>query len=271
MRLSEQDAELFFELLWALQFYVNQKLKILPIKSLGDYHKAPTDQKVKARDAVYQNIDLVDSFVRENPNNFSSDHLEIISKWKHFISGSFFIERQLKKYAIFIQDDRVYGVLGLNESFDELAFGAGLPLFIETVLLPFKGKITYDGLIGFRNIYFGSGIRRGLKETYMRAKQNNRIIVSLEKPPAEQQRQSTPKSTKDWGPELAELAMKGKALRGSVDDPAIYSPAFSLVRASIEFAQAAASDADDLEGLHKALKKVRRAYNKTNTVLSRKE
>lgn len=165
----------------------------------------------------------------------------------------------------------MYGVLGLNESFDELAFGAGLPLFIETVLLPFKGKITYDGIIGFRNIYFGSGVRRGLKETYMRAKQNNRIIVSLEKTPAEQQRQSKPKPKKDWKPELEELARKAKALKGSVDDPPIYIPAFSLIRASIEFAQAAAADANDLEGLYKAMKKVRRAYNKSNTVLSRKE
>jgi hypothetical protein len=271
MKLSDQDADLFFRLLWALQFYVNQKLVIVPINTLDEYHKAPTDQKVQVREAVYQNIDLIDSFVSENPNNFSADHLDIISKWKRFISGSFFIERQLKKYAVFIQDDRVYGVLGLNESFDELAFGAGLPLFIETVLLPFKGKITYDGLIGFRNIYFGSGIRRGLKETYMRAKQNNRIIESLEAPPAEKKGKIKPKPTKDWKPELEDLARKAKALRGSVDDPAIYSPAFSLVRASIEFAQTAASDADDMEGLHKALQKVRRAYNKSNTVLSRKE
>lgn len=269
MKLSEKDAKLFFQLMWALQFFVNQKVKILPINTLDDYLAAPTDQKVKVRETVYENIDLIDSFVRENPQNFSSNHLDIISKWKQFIRGSFFIERQLKKYAVFIQDDHVYGVLGLNESFDELTFGARLPMFIDTVLLPFKGKITYDGLIGFRNIYFGSGIRRGLKETYMRAKQNNRIIESLEAPPAE--KKSKPKPTKNWKPELEELARKAKALRGSFDDPAIYIPAFSLIRTSIEFAQAAATDADDLDSLYKTMKKVRRAYNKTNTVLSRKE
>ncbi len=271
MKLSEKDAKLFFQLMWALQFYVNQKLKIVRISSLDDYPGVPSGQKVKVREALYENIDLIDAFVRENPQNFPTDHLDIISKWKQFIRGSFFIERQLKKYAVFIQDDRVYGVLGLNESFDELTFDARLPMFIDTVLLPFKGKITYDGLIGFRNIYFGSGVRRGLKETYMRAKQNNRIIESLEKPPAKKQHEAKSKPTKDWKPELEELARKAKVLKGSVDDPAIYSPAFSLVKASIEFAQAAASDANDLEGLHKALQKVRRAYNKSNTVLSRKE
>ena len=126
MKLPEQDAELFFQLMWALQFYVNQKVKILPISTLDDYLDAPTDQKVKVREAVYENIDLIDSFVRENPQNFSSEHLDIISKWKQFIRGSFFIERQLKKYAVFIQDDRVYGVLGLHGSFKSPRRGSGI-------------------------------------------------------------------------------------------------------------------------------------------------
>lgn len=37
-------------------------------------------------------------------------------------------------------------------------------------------KIIYDGLLGFRNIFFGGGIKRNLKENHMQAKQNNRII-----------------------------------------------------------------------------------------------
>ncbi len=271
MKLPKQDAKLFFQLMWALQFYVDQKLKIVQFSSLDDYIEAPPDKKKKVREALYENIDLVDSFVSENPQDFPTEHLDIISKWKHFIRGDFFIERQLKKYAVFIQDDRVYGVLGLHESFEALTYGAKLPMYLDTALLPFKGKIVFDGILWVRNIYFGGGIRRGLKETYMRAKQNNRIIESLEKPPADKKGKSTLKPAKDWRPELAELARKANALRGSVDDPPVYTPAFSLIRASIEFAQAAAKDADDLDGLYKAMKKVRRAYNKSNTVLSREE
>ena len=79
------------------------------------------------------------------------------------------------------------------------------------------------------------------------------------------------KSLKNWKPVLEELALKAKKMKGSVESPAIYSPAFSLVKASIEFAQLVASDVNDQEDLYKSLNKVRRAYNKTNTVLNRQE
>lgn len=271
MKLIEQDTKLYFQLMWALQFYVNQKLKIQDIKSIDDYADSAIDQKVEVREALYENIELIDSFVRENPQNFSTANLAIISEWKKFIKGSFFIERLLKKYTVFIQEDKVYAVLGLSQSFDQLTYNAKPPLYVDTVLLPFKGKIVYDGLLGFQNIYFGGGIRRSLKETYMRAKQNNRIIDSLEKPQVKNHQKSESKSLKDWKPVLEELALKAKKLKGSVESPAIYSPAFSLVKASIEFAQLAVSDADDQVVLYKALQKVRRAFNKSSTVLNREE
>ncbi|MBI4776955.1 MAG: hypothetical protein HY788_22705 [Deltaproteobacteria bacterium] len=271
MKLPEQHAKLFFQLMWALQFYVNHKLGILDIKSLDEYADSTTDQKVKVREALYENIELIDSFVHENPHNFSSEHLAIILEWKKYIRGSFFIERLIKQYAVFIQEEKVYGVLGLSQGFDELTYKSNVPLYVDTVLLPFKGKIVYDGLLGVRNIYFGGGIKRSLKETYMIAKQNNRIIESLEKPQVENQNKLEPKSLKEWKHELEELARKAKKLKGSVEYPAIYGPAFSLVKASIEFAQLAVSNEQDIAGLLEALKKIRRAFNKSNTVLHREE
>ena len=272
MKLSEQEAKLFFQLMWALQFYVNHKLKIHPkIKSIDDYADCSTEQKVAVRKALYENLDFIDSFIQENPQNFSKENLAVVSSWKFYISGDFFIERLLKKYTVFIQEDRVYGVLGLSQGFDELTYHSNLPLYVNTILLPFKGKIIYDGLLGSRNIYFGGGIKRSLKETYMRAKQNNRIIDSLEISRDGCQKKTKAKSLKNWKPELDEIAGKVKKMQGSVEHPAIYSPAFSLVKASVEFAQLAVSDANDHDSLHKALQKVRRAFNKTNAVLYREE
>lgn len=46
---------------------------------------------------------------------------------------------------------------------------------------------------------------------------------------------------------------------------------FMRLKASIEFAQHAVSDENDLKGLYKALQKVRRSFNKTSTVLFREE
>ena len=55
-------------------------------------------------------------------------------------------------------------MLGLNQGFDELVHRSHLPLYVKTVLLPFKEKIVYDGLFQAYNVYFGAGIKRDLKE-----------------------------------------------------------------------------------------------------------
>ncbi|MBM9537531.1 hypothetical protein [Desulfobulbus alkaliphilus] len=271
MKLSEQEAKLYFESMWTLQFFVNQKLRIYDINTFDEYADTGADVKEKIRDALFENPNLIDSFVQENPQNFPETTLRIISEWKNFIRGNFFIERLLKKYAIFIQEEKVYAVVGLSQSFDELIHHSTLPLYVDTVLLPFQGKIIYDGLLGFRNIYFGGGIKRSLKETYMRAKQNNRIIDDLGTLHDKNQKPVKLNSLKDWTPELNELANKAKNLKGSAEHPAIYSPAFSLVKASIEFAQLAVSGSNDSENLHKTLKKVSRAFNKTHSTLYREE
>ena len=272
MKLSKQDAKLFFDLMWALQCFVNNKLKILTnVKSIDDYAKCSIDEKFKVREALYADIKLIDSFVQENPQNLSEDELSIVSNWKNYIEGDFHIERFLKTYTVFIKDADVYGVLGLCQGLNDLVHRSYLPHLVKTVLLPFKGKIVYDGVFQSYNIHFGGGIKRGLKESYMTARQNNRIIESLDPTSEGTQKKKLIKPLKDWTPELKELASKAKNLRGSAELPAIYSSAFSLVKASIEFAQLAVSDSADLNHLYKSLKKVERELSKSNTVLNREE
>lgn len=272
MNLSEKEANHFFKLMWALQFFVNCKLKIhSEIKNVKDYANCDIEKKVIVRKALYENIDIIDSFVRENPENLSKNDLSIVSNWKKYVGGQFYIERFLKKYTVFIKDRKVYGVLGLQQSLNELIHKSNLPLYIHTFLLPFNNKIIYDGLFEHHNISFGGGIKRELKETYMRAKQNNRIIDCLQISCERNRVKQKSKHTKNWKPEIDLLVNKAKKLRGSVEQPPIYSPAFSLVKASAGFAQLAVSDTNDPEALQKALDKVRRAFNKSQTVLNREE
>jgi hypothetical protein len=272
MNLPEQESTLFFELVSALDLFVNRRMGIYPeIKTLDDYYDGSNSKKVDMRQALYQNIKLIDAFVKENPSNFSKEKRSIVSGWKHFVSGDFYLERFLKKQGIFIKDDAVYSVLGLSQPFDEVLPPSRLPLYVHASLLPFKGKIIYDGFFGIHHIYFGGGIKKDLKETYMRAKQNNRIIVSIEKGRKEYQKKSTAKPLKDWKPELDEIAVKVKKLRGNAGQPAIHTPAFSLAKAGVQFAQIAVSDPGDLDSLYAALKKVKRALSKATTVLDREE
>ena len=68
--------------------------------------------------------------------------------------------RYLSKYTVFFScmgaPKKAYGVLGLADP-PEKIIGPYLPRLITTVLLPFKGKIIYDGLLVVHNISFGGG------------------------------------------------------------------------------------------------------------------
>ena len=67
----------------------------------------------------------------------------------------FQIFRYLKKHAIFIgEDSQVYGVLALQDSLEEMFYGRPLPIMVQAVLLPFRGKIIYDALT--HGLHWGS-------------------------------------------------------------------------------------------------------------------
>jgi hypothetical protein len=145
------------------------------------------EEKVKVRNALYENIGLIDSFVQDNPFGFSSEELEIVKSWKHFVSGNFYLVRFLSNYAVFLDTGdppRVYGVLGITNTIDEKC-GDSVPILVNTFLLPFKGKIIYDGFLGFHNIHFGSGIRKNLNRSYQESKARLGIITSLPYSPKE--------------------------------------------------------------------------------------
>lgn len=270
MKLSSQDADLFFQLMWGLHLYINQKHKIFPhITSVDEYRPLSRNQKAKVRAALYEDAGQIADFVTANPQRLSADELAIVAGWQRLVAGKFFIERLLKKQAIFIQDEKVFGVLGLYDELEDVIEGAPLPLYVDAVLLPFKGKIIYDGLLQPYNVYFGSGISSELREAYLAAKQNGTIIESLDAP-AEPSRAKL-HIQKDWRPDLDELASMAARLRANAGDPAVFGPAFSLVKASLEFAQSAAGQPEDVDELRRALKKVHTALRKAETTLTRAE
>lgn len=55
-----------------------------------------------------------------------------------------------------------------------------LPLMVETVLLPFEGRIIYDSLIMPYSVNFGGGAKKGFQEEYRELKRQSGIITSLE-------------------------------------------------------------------------------------------
>ncbi|MEM7129316.1 MAG: hypothetical protein AAF702_23495 [Chloroflexota bacterium] len=271
MKLSHQDAALFYELMWGLQYFVKERLQMLPeITSVKAYGNCPAEEKLPVRQQLFEQRELIDAYVEENPQQLTEEQLAIVQSWKEAVVGDFYIERMLKRHTIFIAtDDSVYGVLGLVDDFDEMFHKSRLPALIKTILLPFRGQIIYDGLMQGYNMFFGGGIKGNLKEIYMSAKQNGYIIESLDGEQVSRKQPPPSQPLADWGPELDALAASAKKLRGGSGQPAINSPAFSLIKASIEFGQLAAVDAQDEEALWKSFQKIERSVRKLETTLYR--
>lgn len=257
MTLSPQDGAQYFQLMWKLQYYVNQKLGFNKnISSEQEYAQLPTKKKLAARNALWEHPELIQAFVQENPHNLPAVELEIIGKWKGSIQGSFFILRHLKKGSIFIgNDNQVYAVHGILDPLDEIMPPYALPQMVKAILLPFKGQIIYDGLLEGYSVHFGGGIRSGLNETYTAAKLKGRIIVTLE---PELALAKPVKPQKDIRPQLQELQQSLNPLKGNSP---VQTAALNIARAGIDLALVEAENPSSSE-IETQVRKIRKAANR---------
>jgi hypothetical protein len=183
MLLSPQDGQLFFRLHGTLMAFVNQRRAVIPDALAGPeaYAALAPESQLKVRDALPTHIDLIASFVEHNPFRLGNDELEIVRSWRHLVAGNFYVFRELAKHTVFLSDGGppiAYGVLSLTRPMDDLV-GPHLPVLVKAVLLPFQGKIVYDGLLSAYRISFGPGIRRRLNNAFKEAKARHGIVTSL--------------------------------------------------------------------------------------------
>lgn len=203
MLLEPDEIKVLVRLHRSLMFFVNERLRVLPdtVASPEEYAVLSPQLRVKVHGALNRNLELIDSFVEENPNGFWDDELEIIRSWRHLVHGKFYVLRELAKCTVFLSASPpavAYGVHAVSQPFDEL-IGPYLPVLTETVLLPFRGKIVYDGLISTYKMSFGPEVRRSLNEHFKEAKARNGIVLTLPisatpSPPKSPRRKSAPKA-----------------------------------------------------------------------------
>lgn len=214
MVLPPHELKLFFRLHRTVMFFVNQRLKVIAnnLATPEEFAALAPEVRLIVRNALVANVDLIESFVAENPAGLSDDDLAIVRPWRYLIHGKFFVFRKLKKYTVFLSTDRqpvAYGVSALSQPFEDL-IGPNLPVLTQTVLLPYKEKIVYDGLMSNHRISFGLGIRQNLARDFKDAKARHGIVTTLPianepKPPKEPKTKPIPKapSKEEKGESLA--------------------------------------------------------------------
>ena len=145
MTLKPEDAALFYELFMPLLNYVNHHYHVTEdIDFTGKSVDAAKAMEV-AR-LLWKRPSIIDDYINENI--FSLEQMDILSNWKHCIPGRFIIERYLKKGSVFIStnDESVYLVNGIIDSWEDMLSGVPTPIIVDAVLLPFKDCIITDAL-----------------------------------------------------------------------------------------------------------------------------
>jgi hypothetical protein len=178
MRLSEQEYIQYLDIHPRLIYYVGQKKKLLPsTTSFEQFMDFPVEDKFPIRNALYDNIHLTNQYIKENDSILSEEDKDIIRDFKYFKRGTFYVVKMLKKHAHFLGDEFVYGVTALSDPFQDLI--GGVPIAVQAVLLPFRGKIIYDGILSGYPVYFGGGMKKSIKNNYDLAKGKYGIVTTL--------------------------------------------------------------------------------------------
>ena len=110
----------------------------------------------------------------------NQEELEITKNWKKAITGNFIILKHLKKHSIFLHNEsnQIYAIIGLMQPIEEIAPKECLPVLVGTALIPFQGKIVYDGVLSGGNV-IGNNYRREFNEKYMNDKKAKKIIERI--------------------------------------------------------------------------------------------
>jgi|GEM_PF-1986067 len=181
MRLPEPDAHRFITLY--VQTIGRCAGALDPDGSIDDgrsYMLAEIEEKAAARDLVFDHPEIIADYVADNPDELDAEDLARVDAWQTFVRGNMVIERDLKRHTIFLQweDDPVaYGVFSLLDEVVDL-LPAPPPMLVEAVLLPWDGRIVCDGMISYKPVHLGPGIRASLKDAYREAKAKG-IVTSL--------------------------------------------------------------------------------------------
>ena len=182
MLLEAKEGDQFHRLYQPLLAFAAARVGgVAGVTDLASFRKASIETKAQVRDALYDHPDLNAEYADTVTGTPDESQAPVIRSWKNFVRGTFTVERDLKRHTIFIRNaspEVAYGVLGLTTEIVDL-LPAPLPVMVEAVLLPWKGRIVCDGMVSSYSVILGSGIRASLRETYRRARQDGKIITTL--------------------------------------------------------------------------------------------
>ena len=119
MKLKPEEAGLFYEMFLPLLDYVNENYHVTMVHFTGE--RVDPGEAAEVAQFLWERTWIIDDYLAGAV--LPEEQCEIILSWKRCVSGTFIIERHLKKKgSIFISDDNnsVYLVNGIIDSWEEM-------------------------------------------------------------------------------------------------------------------------------------------------------
>ena len=182
-QLNPNECRLFYETWYGLMGFVNERMGVIKVKIRPEYPNDVNDMLVhRVREVLWKNPGLIDDYINETI--LPQEKIDILKLWREkHKKGIFLIFEFRPEYAVALAqdehgEDRLYGIKGISNPV-AITLQRGLPAQIETVLLPFKGRIIYDGFISSMSIRFGEGAKAAFRGMYDKAIEHG-IITMLD-------------------------------------------------------------------------------------------
>ena len=183
MILTNDEAIYYYKLWIPLLDYVNRTKRLIPyLYGMTSPQGLPLSDVNVITSALWENPHIIENYINDNSNSFSSDDLSILKSWmNNNIHDKFIVDRHLKKGSVLIsmQTEEVYIVKGIYSSWKEMLDKFPMPQIVEATLIPFKDTIIHDGIVIPYGITLGKNVSEHSKTIYMNAKNNNSIHYSF--------------------------------------------------------------------------------------------
>jgi len=183
--LSRDERLAFFSLWYPLLEFVNRKLNLrLDINLKGRLPKI--EVVVALRERLWENPDLIYQFINDSDGDFelTAEGIQILNSWEsRHIKDTFLVVKYTPEYAVLmpIASEKYpvfYGVVGLESSIAEV-LNYKVHTMVDFILLPYMGKIIYDGLVAPYPLTIDSGIIDRISSIYREAEKEQRIITKI--------------------------------------------------------------------------------------------
>lgn len=178
MDLSQKEIDEFLNLYQGLLLYARNKKRAS--NKVSSDNLIPKKDWSKLRDIVVDNRSIIDEYIQDNPYNLKDRELSIVRQWKNGICSNFFITKFEKEYTHMYDNEsgKSYGVLSLNDPIYK--FINYTPSYVRTFLLPFKGRVVYDGLLNTNNVFFSGSTSKSIMSMYKKSIAKYGLITSFD-------------------------------------------------------------------------------------------